>query len=325
MKEDNRPLMVSIRCITYNHELYIRQCLEGFVMQKTTFRFEAVVHDDASTDGTASIIKEYAEKYPNLIKPIFETENQWSKHDNSLRKIMDDACKGKYIAICEGDDYWTDPLKLQKQVDFLESNSNCSLICNRTERYSESHNCFVSDNVCYEQSQYVNPTDIIEKGGLFISTCSVVYRSSVKENYPDYCFNCHVGDYPLAIMSAMKGDVYYLNERMSVYRIENYTSWVGRQKGNYLSDLRLDGIVSEIRMLQGFQHDFPQYTSSFYKRIEMTVIGNMPSRHIDKAGSFKFYNTIRDLIPTFSKKSRLVAKIKNSRLSFFFSLYNKTR
>ena len=78
---ENEPLMVTILCLVYNHESYIRQCLEGFVMQKTNFRFEAIVHDDASTDGTAAIIREYAEKYPDIIKPIFETENQYSKGD----------------------------------------------------------------------------------------------------------------------------------------------------------------------------------------------------------------------------------------------------
>lgn len=125
--KDTLPLMVSIMCITYNHEPYIRQCLEGFVMQKTNFRFEAIVHDDASTDGTAAIIREYAEKYPDIIKPIYETENQYSKHDGSLRRIMDEACKGKYIALCEGDDYWTDPQKLQIQVDFMENHQIFSM------------------------------------------------------------------------------------------------------------------------------------------------------------------------------------------------------
>ena len=91
--------MVTVRCITYNHEPYIRQCLEGFVMQKTNFRFEAIVHDDASTDGTAAIIKEFADKYPNIIKPIFETENQYSKRDGSLRRIMDvHGCRGDVLA-----------------------------------------------------------------------------------------------------------------------------------------------------------------------------------------------------------------------------------
>ena len=123
--------LVSIRCTVYNHEPFLRQCLDGFVMQKTTFPFEAIVHDDASTDGSAAIIREYAEKYPDIIKPIYETENQYSKHDGSLRRIMDAAMhpNSKYIATCEGDDYWTDPNKLQLQVDFLESHPDYYMSC----------------------------------------------------------------------------------------------------------------------------------------------------------------------------------------------------
>ena len=132
---DNRELMVTIRCITYNHEPYIRQCLDGFVMQKTNFRFEAIVHDDASTDSTATIIKEYAEKYPDIIKPIFETENQYSKRDASLTRIMDNHTHGKYVAMCEGDDYWIDPLKLQKQIDFLEAHPEYSYSCHRYKSF----------------------------------------------------------------------------------------------------------------------------------------------------------------------------------------------
>ena len=122
--------LVSIKCTVYNHEPYLRQCLDGFVMQKTNFPFEAIVHDDASTDGSAAIIREYAEKYPDIIKPIYETENQYSKKDGSLGRIMNAAIHpdAKYIAICEGDDYWIDPLKLQKQVDYLESHPDYGLV-----------------------------------------------------------------------------------------------------------------------------------------------------------------------------------------------------
>ena len=137
MEVNTSPLMVTIRCVTYNHEPYIRECLEGFVMQKTNFRFEAIVHDDASTDGTANIIREYAEKYPDIIKPIFETENQYSKRDGSLRRIMNSHMKGKYIAMCEGDDCWIDPYKLQKQVDYLESHPECVYSCHRYYIYNE--------------------------------------------------------------------------------------------------------------------------------------------------------------------------------------------
>lgn len=119
----NTPL-VSISCITYNHESYIRQCLEGFMMQKCNFDFEILIHDDASTDGTIEIIKEYQEKYPDIIKPIFQIENQYSKGVRGINPRFNfPRAKGKYIALCEGDDYWTDPLKLQKQVDFLEKNT----------------------------------------------------------------------------------------------------------------------------------------------------------------------------------------------------------
>ncbi len=136
--------LVSIRCLVYNHEPYLRQCLDGFVMQKTTFPFEAIVHDDASTDSSAAIIREYAEKYPDIIKPIYETENQFSKHDGSLDRIMEGSIHpySKYVAHCEGDDYWTDPNKLQIQVDFLESHPNFYMSCHGFMFFYEETNSF---------------------------------------------------------------------------------------------------------------------------------------------------------------------------------------
>ena len=122
MNKNVSNIAVSIVCNAYNHERYIRSALDGFVMQKTTFPFEVLVHDDASMDGTAGIIREFEMKYPEIIKPIYETENQYSKCDGSLARIQYGRVKGKYIALCEGDDYWTDPLKLQKQFDALEAN-----------------------------------------------------------------------------------------------------------------------------------------------------------------------------------------------------------
>lgn len=135
--EMSKVPMVSISCFVYNHEPYLRQCLEGFVMQKTNFPFEAIVHDDASNDGSAAIIREYAEMYPDIIKPIYETENLFSRHDGSLRRAMDDAIHpaSKYIAYCEGDDYWTDPNKLQLQVDFLESHPDYYMSCHGYSYY----------------------------------------------------------------------------------------------------------------------------------------------------------------------------------------------
>lgn len=132
MIENSTPL-VSICCIAYNHAPFIKKCLDGILMQNTNFSFEVLIHDDASTDGTDAIINEYVCKYPHIIFPIFEKENQYS---NGYKSIMDltfnySRAKGKYIATCEGDDYWTDPFKLQKQIDFLEENPDYSVCFHR--------------------------------------------------------------------------------------------------------------------------------------------------------------------------------------------------
>ena len=126
---DNSEIpVVSICSITYNHANYIRDTIESFLMQKTNVPIEIIIHDDASTDGTTEIIKEYSIKFPNIIIPIIQTENQYSKGVRGIAaRFTFPRARGKYIALCEGDDYWTDPYKLQKQVDFLEANPDCSL------------------------------------------------------------------------------------------------------------------------------------------------------------------------------------------------------
>lgn len=119
----NLDIKVSISCLTYNHASFIRECLDGFLMQQCDFKYEVLIHDDASTDGTQEIIKEYQKKHPEIIKPIFRKENLYSKGERMFNARFNfPRAKGKYIALCEGDDYWTDPLKLQKQVNFLEAN-----------------------------------------------------------------------------------------------------------------------------------------------------------------------------------------------------------
>lgn len=242
-------------------------------MQKTDFPFEAIVHDDASTDHSADIIREYAEKYPNIIKPIFETENQYfkGKEKSMTQKKMDRLSKGKYIAICEGDDFWTDPLKLQKQISFLEAHPSYSMSCCRTKLYSERRHEYIGEVRPTHKSSNLSAVNIILKGGLFIATASIVYRRSVRDNYPLYCRNCHVGDYPLQIMCAMKGSVYYIDNPMAVYRVENSNSWVGRTQKSEQTlqryEQRMKGVRSELEMLQGFSNDYSKYKKPFYERI----------------------------------------------------------
>lgn len=212
----NTQLMVTIRCITYNHEPYIRQCLEGFVMQKTNFRFEAIVHDDASTDGTATVIREYAEKYPDIIKPIYETENQYSKHDGSLQRIMSAHMRGKYIAVCEGDDYWIDPLKLQKQVDFLEMNPDYGLVYTNVDFYFQEQNKFERSYITSGKllRSYDFVSHLLNSG--YIAPCTWLYR---KEYLPTYTQGYVDGTFPLALDIWANSKIYFLDEVTTVYRV----------------------------------------------------------------------------------------------------------
>lgn len=217
--QSKENIMVSIKCLVYNHEPYIRQCLEGFVMQKTNFRFEAIVHDDASTDGSAEIIREYAEKYPDIIKPIIEIENQYSKDNNSVARIMKEHLHGKYVALCEGDDYWTEPLKLQKQVDFLESHPDYSMCFHNAIVHYEKGDQPDHLLAKFESGEYTR-YDIYQKW--INPTASFVFRRSIldSEMYLKYSTSKKIiaGDLPLCLTASYLGRLYGFKEPMSVYR-----------------------------------------------------------------------------------------------------------
>lgn len=226
LPEGKRPKVV-INSLTYNHEPFIRETLDGFLKQKTNFPFVAVVHEDASTDGTAAILREYAEKYPNIIFPIFETENQYFKPGGPLTKIMHDACEAtgaKYIAICEGDDYWTDPLKLQKQVDFLESHPDyvmCSHSC--TCLYQDSGQKKFKD---LGPSRVYGLENLAIYGEWLFQPVTIIYKSDPKllEAYQKYSYKRDAS----MIYSILKnGKGYLMEEPMAVYRIHSGGVWSG--------------------------------------------------------------------------------------------------
>ena len=205
---------VAIKCLVYNHEPYLRECLEGFVMQQTDFPFVAIVHDDASTDHSADIIREYAAKYPDIIHPIYETENQYSKKNGSLTKIMDTALAATgapYIALCEGDDYWTDPKKLQKQVDFLESHPEYSMCFSNAKVIGGTN----EEVHMYDflQNRDYQAIDILKKWT--IPTCTVLYRRGVRL-VPNK--SIVFGDIYLFLQLAQQGKVRCQNEEMACYR-----------------------------------------------------------------------------------------------------------
>lgn len=235
MRINNLPgPFISICCMTYNHENYIRQCLDGFVMQQTTFPFEILVHDDASTDHTSSIVKEYEAKYPHLFRCVYQTENQFAKQ-NTLINILFPMSRGKYIALCEGDDYWTDPYKLQKQVDFLEANPDY-VICYHNAKIIDEAGDLIShsklpDNLKRDFSSHELKT------GTWVLFLTMCFRNVVNE-LPDVFFKLMWGDTFLVSALGNYGKGKYLsNIQDAVYRKHPTSVWssLPEIKRSYLS------------------------------------------------------------------------------------------
>ena len=218
----SKGIVVSVACITYNHAPYIRQCLEGFLMQKTNFPIEIIVHDDASTDGTDDIIREYALKYPELFKVILQEENQYSKGVDVLSLVFERSA-GKYIALCEGDDYWTDPLKLQKQVDFLEQNPLYVMCSHRYDYYYQLNDTYDGNHNDTSRSYSL---DFLLEGGWLFHPLTVMFKRSAIKNSAYY--DCKVSmDAVLFYFILKQGPGYYLKDNMAVYRVHNGGVWSG--------------------------------------------------------------------------------------------------
>lgn len=222
----NAPL-VSICCLTYNHESFLRQCLDGFVMQKTSFEFEIVVHDDASTDGTREILAEYSLKYPTVFRLILQEENQYSKGVDVLTHLFSHA-KGKYIAFCEGDDYWTDPLKLQKQVDWLDQHSEYSICLSRCHFYDEESQKCLEVYPLYEDGDNVISLSKYVKGCNMPQTLTAVFRAHLLKasSYMHCQATCDMVIYYFLLKFGLG---YCLPESTGVYRIHSKGIWSGME------------------------------------------------------------------------------------------------
>lgn len=281
MKCVDKPLVV-IRCIAYNQAKYIRQTLDGFVMQQTDFRFVAVVHDDASTDGTAEIIREYAAKYPEVIIPVLETENQYSKPGNQLGKIMEQAVAqtgAKYLAYCEGDDYWIDPRKLQKQVDFLESHPDFSMACTNFTFLHQQNG----------QMQTVGDTarnEVITFDNLMlfnsVATLTVVLRMDVYLEFRRFVADAPrwtFGDYPTWLYAASKGKIMKFGDVTAVYRV------LASSASHLTNDVaRLRWARSEFSMLDYFaaRFDVPEHVMQAALMYRCNAYGELIARTGDR-------------------------------------------
>lgn len=264
---DNIEIAVSVICLTYNHEKYIRDCLEGFVSQKTNFVYEVIIHDDASTDGTAGIIREYEERYPGIIRPIYQTQNQFSQKVPIYKNYVLPKIRGKFVALCEGDDYWIDPHKLQRQYDGMVRNPHCSMC---THKVTEVNQDGIPNGVCF-------PNAPIDTGALpsehFFDICkqysfhtsSYFFRTEqfleYRLNPPEFVRKCDVGDETMLLYFGMLGNVLYLEDEMSCYRRGAAVSWSAE---NYKS---VDKMISHGHQMIETLKAFDVYSQQKYHDI----------------------------------------------------------
>lgn len=230
---EKEKVRVSVVCTAYNHEKYIAKALDGFVHQKTDFRYEVIVHDDASTDGTAAIIREYENRYPELFKTILQKDNQYSKGIRIMDDIIYPEISGEYVAFCEADDYWISNSKLQMQTDFLDQNPSFSAVVHNS--------VFIDEKSGKEWVQYQQDNDekldfkkLIIDGGKCYHTSSVMLRKK-HYLYPEDFRIKNIGDYPRSVYLSLVGDVYYFKEPMSVHRVNVEGSWT--QKNSSVNKL----------------------------------------------------------------------------------------
>ncbi len=235
-------IKVSVLCLAYNHEKYIRETLDGFVNQKTNFKFEVLIHDDASTDHTASIIAEYAQKYPDLIRPIYQTENQFSKGVKIQSTYNYPRAKGKYFAWCEGDDYWSDETKLQRQYDAMEAHPECYLCVHSVQCINEdgslNKKIIPEKSLGFEHEGVLCDDDVanaiwLTGKGCPLHTSSFFVRREVCFDLMNnsYKFDKYMnGDAVIVRISLKKGHIYYISKVMSHYRLFSIMSYSSRKK-----------------------------------------------------------------------------------------------
>lgn len=262
-----QQIKVSIYVLAFNHENYIRECLDGILMQRTDFPFEAIVHDDASQDRTASIIREYEEKYPEIIKAVYQKENQHSKGVKIFDVHIVPRLRGKYVAICEGDDYWTDPDKLAKQVAYLDAHPECNICVTNGTIVDQAGNNpprnfvpFTKEDAAYYKGESRKYTLDNLYQLTFVPTASIVFLRSVLEKLPDtFWKSCPNGDLKKRLYFAALGETYYLDDITCAYRqnVPNsaMTRWkVQSRTAAFARCQKVIEMIDDVNAFSGFRY-----------------------------------------------------------------------
>lgn len=243
-------ILVSVKIITYNHENYIAKALESVLMQNVSFRYEIVIGEDCSTDKTREIVLEYQREYPGIIKLVLHEKNV-GMIQNGL--AVNRVLKGKYVAVLDGDDYWTDENKLQTQITLMQDYPDCDISFHPAISVydnSQKRDKVISRHAKNNRVFAVN--DVIIKGGAFCPTSSLVMKAEVLEHLPDWFSEVPVGDYFMQILGSQNGGALYIDKVMSAYNRFNVASWTNTTKTVSQREAHLKGIVSALNHLNHF-------------------------------------------------------------------------
>jgi len=248
--------LATIRCITYNHEHFIRDAVEGFLLQETDFPLEVLIHDDASADNTPAIVQEYQERYPHLIRSVLQHENLLSKGIRPA-KYLQSMIRGEFVALCEGDDYWTHPRKLQKQISLLESNPEASG-CFHAASVIDEKNTQLEVRPAHPVPSALQFEDVVSRNHLL--TCSLVYRSSAASRNIDWSDKLPMADWPLQVELTRQGSLLGIDENMGCYRRHRGGIWTRKSRREELDAISAFYNAVEKR----FDGELPD---SFYRRL----------------------------------------------------------
>lgn len=297
-------IKVSVICLIYNMRDYVAQALDSMLMQKTDFPFEIIVHDDASTDGSTDIVREYAEKYPDIIVPIIQTENQYSKKNGAIKRAINSSLRGEFTCYCEGDDYWTDPYKLQKQYDFMSQHPDYSLCAAKTRQIDCSTPTVPDKFIGNFETGDVTIEEILgQKDKQAFCTCSLFMRTSTflekPEDFPGK------GERVTILWLALNGKVWFINEEMGVYRRARPGSWTNRSWHSG-DEVKIQTFFGYIRVYKHF-NDYcgkrfsPIIQDILFLYMKKALRAGASLKRLKSNGMEEFYNEL-----TISNKCKLL-------------------
>lgn len=264
MKNWGGDMMVSITCVAFNHESFIEETLDSFLMQETNFPFEILINDDASIDETVSILKKYEKNFPNIVKPLYQSKNQYSKGINTMALLFP-YIKGKYVAFCDGDDYWIDNEKLQIQVDAMQEHPELDLCFHPSYRVVNGKRTEILSKHAKKNTKFTIQHSIAGHGD-FAETASLMFTRALIDSLPDWFLTASPGDYVSEVMGAVRGGSLYIDRIMSVYRSGLIEGWT-EQELQKTTEERKQTLVNIIEQLEFLDKYLDYKFTQDFKRV----------------------------------------------------------